>query len=165
ELSCADKWIVVPCPAVFLKQHAHRAILELEACVGEASVLADHRTRTREHGHAVDAPAGDVMRHLGEVPTRGGEPHAERLGFCLCAPFDAPETMAPVADGGTRVRACQELFDEFEWRIGNICRTAWSVSKVVGFVRGHVMTDAMPRRQQRPRTRAMNAPDAVQAPD
>src|SRR4029450_11356919 len=130
ELPCADKRVVVPCPAVFVKQHAHGSILELEACIREAAVLTHHGARTGERVYTIDASAAHVMRDLGEVAARRGEPHAERFRFCFCAPFDAPEAMVPIVDRYAWMRTCQELFDEFEWRFREICRTARSVSKV-----------------------------------
>src|SRR4030095_2222940 len=130
ELSRADIRVVVPRPAVFLKQHAHGSILELEAGGSEASILPYHRTCAGEHVHSVEWPASDVMRDCGEVATRGGEAHAERLGFGLGAPFDTPKTMRSIANGHAWMRTRQQLFNEFEWRIGNICRTAGSITKV-----------------------------------
>jgi len=38
------------------------------------------------------------VRDLREVAARGGEPYAERLGFCFRAPFDPPQTTATVTD-------------------------------------------------------------------
>src|SRR5262245_35862507 len=164
ELPAADKRVVVPGPAVFVEQHAHGSILELEACVDEAAVLTHHGARARERVYAIDAPAADVMGDLGEVAARGREPRAERFRFCFCAPFDAPQPTFPIVDGNAWMRSRQELFDEFEWRFGDVCRAARSISEVVGFLAVDVMPDAMPRGQQGPWSGAMNAPDAVQMP-
>jgi hypothetical protein len=62
------------------------------------------------------------------------------------------------------MRTCQELLDEFEWRFGDICCTAGSISKVIGLLAVDVMPDAMPRRQKGPGPGAVNAPDAVYTP-
>src|SRR5438045_3610692 len=43
ELSRADEWIVVPRPAMFVEEHPHRPIFELEPRLGEGAIDGDER--------------------------------------------------------------------------------------------------------------------------